>query len=435
MRTLLVAAGCALACQSPSTPLPDAGHSHHDSLAHCQRGAVFPADSRDGPSLSWQTVETPNGRDIALPDAMLDWLDEQGWPQQHDDWHNIRRWDQGCRRSNAPADNCNAAKRLLARGLWRSPRQENAPGDGYDFLVMHRHMLIGMRQAFPNSAELLRGFRSVPLLQSDAENPTPWRSLSWTMQARAAIGLLENIEQHADEFATEDELARFMQASFVWTPESPTAPGRPNGGIHFSLHAQWSVRGSPVELGNGPTVIYNAVFWRLHGWLDDVWERFRITKGIGHDDPLYVQTLFEQCKEMHDLDLKNLTPHPEVLDAGTTGTGVFGTTVRPILERTCATCHGAIAPTLGLTVGGSGVSNEEIIKSLVNVKAVQVDMPLVSPQAPEQSWLYLKAAGTFDQVTCVSGTCKTLMPPAGQRLTDGELTTLRNWILAGATAN
>lgn len=309
---LIVAAWALGACEPPEEP---------DPLAHCVSG--YSADPRDAtPGLTAKVLVVDardpanpedDVRDISLPEEMVAWLDEQGWPQQHDDWHNVRRWDQGCRRSNATvegpdgvlgtADDCANARRMADRGLSRAPIQEGAPGDGYDFLVMHRHMLEGIRQAFPSHAELLRGFKHVPRSQEDPENPMPWRRVSWSAAQLRAIEKLENIERHLDEFPTEDELALYMQVPFRWTPQNPTQfLADTSNGIHFSLHAQWSVFGSPVALGNGEGVVKHLAFWRLHGWLDDVWQRYRQAKGLRDDDPQYLQALRAQCEEMHALD-------------------------------------------------------------------------------------------------------------------------------------
>ncbi|MBC8066805.1 MAG: hypothetical protein IAG13_00605, partial [Deltaproteobacteria bacterium] len=197
-------------------------------------------------------------------------------------------------------DDCASAKALRDEGLWRAPLQENAPGDGYAFLVMHRHMLEGARQAFPDHPELFAGWSEVPRSQEHPENPTPWRRVSWSSAQLEAMDRLEHIEDHLDEFPDEDALASYIQAPFVWTETTPTAFHEDgSAGLHFMLHAQWGVIGSPVALGNGPGVVENRVFWQLHAWIDDVWERYRVAKGIRDDDEAYVAELRAQCWEMH----------------------------------------------------------------------------------------------------------------------------------------
>jgi len=280
-------------------------------LRHCeQRLAYPPAPQNDDPGELEIVTFGDGAQDVRMPAGVVEWLGERGWPQQHDDWHRIRRWDQGCGLSNATPegpdgmegtdDDCASAKTLRDEGLWRAPLQENAPGDGYAFLAMHRHMLEGARQAFPDHPELFAGWREVPRSQEHPENPMPWRGVRWSTGQLEAIEKLEHIEDHLDEFPTEDDLARYIQAPFVWTEDNPSEfQSDSSAGLHFMLHAQWSVQGSPVLLGNGLGVVENRVFWQLHAWIDDVWERYRVAKGVGEDDEAYLAEMRAQCEEMH----------------------------------------------------------------------------------------------------------------------------------------
>lgn len=314
--TLLAWLSTALACgggeaDDGSTPVEpgDPEWSH----AHCDERLAFPvAAQNDDPGETEVVTFGDGARDVRMPAGVIEWLSEQGWQQQHDDWHRIRRWDQGCGVSNATpegpdgvagtSDDCESATVLRDEGLWRAPLQENAPGDGYSFLVMHRHMLEGARQAFPDHPELFAGWREVPRGEDHPENPTPWRSIRWSSSQLEAIDKLEHIEDHLDELPDEDALARYIQAPFIWTETNPTAfQSDGTAGLHFMFHAQWGVAGSPVNLGNGHGVVENRVFWQLHGWIDDVWERYRVAKGIGNDDEAYVAEMKAQCWEMHVL--------------------------------------------------------------------------------------------------------------------------------------
>jgi mono/diheme cytochrome c family protein len=429
-----------LALASPACTADEAApaDTHHDALAHCRTGAPYPVDPRDAtmradPVRIVVNAATPDtGWDLQIPDAMADWLYEQGWPQQHDDWHNIRRWDSGCRRSNAPVEGCASAGRLVARGLWRAAVQEGAPGDGYAFLVMHRHMIRGIAQAFPRHASALRGFSHVPLSREDPENPLTWKTVSWSEPQRRAIDVLEHVEDHLDMFPTEDDLGLYIEAPFRWTTTNPqTFLADSSNGLHFVLHSQWSVAGSPYNLGEGPVTVFNHTFWRLHGWIDDVWERYRRAKHIGDDDPRYVSELRAQCEEMHMLDEGNLHPTPSI--ATPAETTRFATQVQPIFTAHCAGCHSATGATAGLTLGGTTVAPSEVRRNLVGVRSTQVpSVSLVEAGHPEQSWLLRKVSGDFAGVTCNG--CRSTMPPAGTRLTAAEIDTLRSWIQDGAPA-
>jgi hypothetical protein len=183
--------------------------------------------------------------------------------------------------------------------------------------------------------------------------------------------------------------------------------------------------------------VQNFAFWRLHGWLDDMWERYRRERHLSEDDADYQQALMDQCEEMHRLG--NAAP-PQSQDAGTDGgssqteTGVFATQIAPILNTYCggSVCHGADSPTLGLALAGASAST--VRTGLVGQRASEVALSLVQPGNPDQSWLYRKLTGNFDGIDCSTTRC-TQMPPAGARPSDAQIALIRTWIAGGATAD
>ncbi len=414
----------------------------HDPLEHCTVGHVGSDRRDDTISDTPVKLDLGNGRyDLSLPTPVLDWIDEQGWPQQHADWHNIRRWDEGCRQLYASPTSCPSAARMAKRGLWRADKQESSPGDGYAFLVMHRHMILNIKQAFPKHAKLFAGFRHIPLTQDDPENPWPWSAPVWATNWLTAIDVLDHIESNLDRFPTEDSLGTYIQAITRWNKngpaDSPPDVGKDSGIHNGALHIQWGIPGSPVQLTDSVNTIYNYVFWKLHGWIDNVWERYRVARHITDSDPAYVEEMYNQCKEMVELDASNLVPQP-TLDAGgdaATETGFFATQVRPILETNCSGCHGAQGPQEGLTLGGANVSSAEVMAGLVGVEASETAMKRVTAGDSSNSWLYRKITGDFTGITCTGSLqCETQMPAAGPKLSSDNVAIIKQWIDSGATA-
>ena len=118
-----------VACGGGSTENTDDSSeaAHHD----CSQ--PYPIDPRDR-DMSGTPVyllirdngtEDPSDDqyDVLPPAEIGAWIAEQGWPQQHGDWHNVRRWDQGCQRA-FPGLPCQSAETMKARGLSRAPIQE-----------------------------------------------------------------------------------------------------------------------------------------------------------------------------------------------------------------------------------------------------------------------------------------------------------------------
>jgi len=40
------------------------------------------------------------------------------------------------------------------------------------------------------------------------------------------------------------------------------------------------------------------MFWKLHGWIDNVWEKYRRAKSMSSTDPKLTEDLVAQCREM-----------------------------------------------------------------------------------------------------------------------------------------
>jgi hypothetical protein len=181
------------------------------AAAQCRLQVI--ADPRDEKlSNEPMKVQAAFDTDLLEPQIVLDWMDENEFAQAHDGWHLVRKWDQTCRMSNAPAD-CLTAQNLTSQGLERAPIQQGAPGDGLAFMMMHRHMIMMLKTAFPKHTKLFEGFTKVPRAVGDAENPVPGRQISWTPSNVTGFDTLENIEKHLDQFPTEDDLGAFEVSS------------------------------------------------------------------------------------------------------------------------------------------------------------------------------------------------------------------------------
>jgi hypothetical protein len=385
---------------------------------HCAEG--FHADAGDaqltGLPDEWRS--TAGEIDLVLPRPVLNWMGARVWEKSHDAWHNVRRCRGGFALGGAICSN---------PAVVIPPDQECANAqDGYAFLVMHRHMIQGLKQAFPQHTQLFTGFPRFPFNATDV--PEQWRSrwgTGWSAQILSVANTLEAIERNVGQFATEGDLGRYMQCG--------TGIGGASS-IHGALHFKWVVNSSPYSLGKQPVNIDNYMFWKLHGWIDNVWERYRVAKGLTPSEPKLKQALIEQCHEMENLG-KAVAPDNQNPDLIPVERGYFHESVRPILEKYCSGCHSESSPEAGLPLGGK-ISSANIVSKLVNVRAVGGgQFNRVVPGNPNQSWIYLKVSGGAASAGC-TGACRTgVMPPAGQvTLTQTELGIIRQWITSGAPA-
>ncbi|HVZ31897.1 MAG TPA: hypothetical protein VG963_05700, partial [Polyangiaceae bacterium] len=301
--------------------------------------------------------------------------------------------------------------------------------DGYEFLVMHRHMIHALREAFPGHLELFEGFPSFPYEAQDV--PVEWQSrfgTGWSQSIIDTAKTLEAIESNLSQFPTEGDLGKFIQCG-----------GMSNGAssIHGALHFKWVVTESPNSLGNQSVNIGNYMFWKLHGWIDQIWERYRAAKGLTDDEPKLKDALISQCREMHELgDVVGPSTGTGSTEPLPAESGFFHESVRPILEKTCSSCHNDSSPEANMPLGGH-ISSADIVKLLVDVPSAHGgQFKRVVPGDASQSWLYLKASGTAMNAGCQGSTCNAqVMPPTGQvTLSQSELDTIKKWINDGAPA-
>ena len=436
----------------PPTP-PVLDPNDYAQLHRC--GSAEPADPRDA-LLSGEpdALSYGDGVDLVLPEQVLAWMRERRWQPSHDGWHNIRRCMNPMFTMPPPAEApplpfditqpgamarvCANTELVPAQGECENAR------DGYEFLVMHRHMIRSLKQAFPRHARLFDGFPHFPFSIEDV--PEQWRD-RWTMGGlfRSQMGevgwdphilevarRLEAIGGTNDGgFADEGALGMFIQCGV--TGPDPMAGGQFS--IHGALHFKWVVQDSPHSLGKQTANLENFMFWKLHGWIDDVWQRYREVKGLATDpsDPLEAE-ITSQCWEMHELG--------HVVDSACTEqevtlpaeSGVFHETVRPILEQHCKGCHSECSPSGNLSLGGR-ISSAEIVENLVGRTSFSGgQFKRVVPGKPRESWLYLKLAGLAGTAGC-EGRCLTqTMPPFGMTVTlsEAELAAVARWIEDGA---
>lgn len=365
----------------------------------------------------------PNEADANMPE-ILAWLSANGWQAAHVEWHAIR----SC---SAPGELAPAEQSQVDICRFRRlvPKDQHCQsnGDGYQFLVFHRYLLQAVRQLWPSHSAQLAGFKQFP--SSEYDVPTAWRAAwkSWGADVRAAGKLADAIAkpENLAKFPSEGALGRWLQCnvgSQLWAP-----PEHPRGA------------------STGEAAMDNYMFWKLHGWMDNVWEKYRTAKGLTPTNQQLRDDLAAQCQELHTeirIVQQGLGPQDVADPAGPlpAESGFFHEQVRPIFAsqtNLCVSCHAETGTNANLRLGGH-ITSRELVAGLVNRATLYGGQyRLVVPGDPEHSWLYLKAAGTTaaancqasDTAPCISG----VMPPvSGPTLTEAERRTLFQWIAGGA---
>ena len=360
--------------------------------------------------------------DLLLPKLVLSWMHDRRWELAHDAWHNVRK----CKGGGPPPSSTAICKHTE---LVAAHQECTDAEDGYQFLATHRHMITHLKQAFPAHADLFKGFPHFPANATDV--PQQWQSrwgTGWSSQIKSTAATLEDIEHHLDQFATDGDLGKYIQCGMMSSGASS---------IHGAMHFKWNVTSSPAALGKQTVDPDNYMFWKLHGWIDDVWERYRVAKGLTGNEPKLVEELAAQCREMHALAAA-LDPTSKPTDNTPLPSehGFFHENVRPILERICSGCHSETSPEANMSLGGH-ISSADVVKGLVNQSTSHGGQFLrVVPGDPSHSWLYLKVSDMANAAGCQGALCNAqVMPPTGQvTLTAAELSAVSQWIQMGAPA-
>jgi hypothetical protein len=390
-------------------------------------------------------VSDRNQVDLILQPEILDWFHAHNWEDVHVEWHAIRTCNTSAK-GNGTLINICQYKQLI-------PTDQNCAtsGDGYQFLLAHRHMITILKELWPKHADDFKGFDHFP--QSADDVPDQWKS-AWKPWSSTTLqnGLMgDNIDkpENLAKFPDEGSLGFWLQCL-----AGQTLPNRSDtiasGGIHFDLHGQWvRTNNSTHALNNGNANVDNYMFYKIHGWIDGVWAKYRKAKGLSDDDAKFKSDLLQQCREMDtEMQLSIQTLGAQAATGPTDNTplpmesGFFHEQVRPIFEdanNKCSGCHSETGPSGGVSLGGH-ISSADIVKGLVNVPAIDGgQFMFVVPGDPDHSWLYLKAAGLAPNAGCMAsngGVCITaVMPPNGSgatTVTAAQLATIKQWITDGA---
>lgn len=225
----------------------------------------------------------PAAFDAPIPDEIIEWMKNRGWGDHHTRWHTERNWD------FLTAEELSEAVKL---GWSRYPMQEGEEGNGLDFLAMHRVMIRMLRAEFPAHKALFEGWDTPPTdpFLTGEELPNNSRSPFSPLMATAVSRLSR--DQELAKFIGDDELGRYLQTSLNPTPKEPTRRSSDlTAGIHNYLHNRWALKSSPIDLGMPKVNIYNQRFWRLHGWIDKQWEKYRTLTGRTEADVVYAAAL------------------------------------------------------------------------------------------------------------------------------------------------
>ncbi len=250
------------------------------SWTGCATDDVVEDDQMDGgdgksdgsPNVTWKA----NIANI-IPKSVHEYLEKYQWGDYHIVFHMSRKWyllgDQG--------------RGWLKRvGESAADLQEGDPGNGLEFLAMHRAMISHLTDRWGNEA-----------VSNDPDGRTKFKDVlkGWTTDAEVVAALtkaggdvnafkagLAKINDFRS-FTSEDEFGNFLQTTLRLSGEvdpedsairSYSRDATKGAGNHNWLHGQFMDGASPIDVGNPQTNLSNIMFWRIHGWIEAKWKQF-----------------------------------------------------------------------------------------------------------------------------------------------------------------
>jgi hypothetical protein len=252
--------------------------------------------------------------DERMPEAMISWMNDRAWGEHHDQWHFERRWDYWhaiAADPQHPAWVDDLITEATEKGWTCSLIQEGEVGNGEAFLFMHRAMLQLLVDNFPQHLHFLRGWPAPPQDPDDPEDPVPTdppgqppNPFKGVFNLNMAASIIK-IGARVPIFPTDDGFGLFLETNLRPIPGNALARSAdPETGLHNYLHDRWSDNRSPINLGDPTVNIFSQRFWKLHGWIDYQWWRFRRSRGFNDSEASY------RAKLTFYVDMMNQATHP-----------------------------------------------------------------------------------------------------------------------------
>ena len=231
-----------------------------------------------------------------VPKAVHEYLEKYQWGDYHIVFHMSRKWfllgDQG--------------RSWLKRvGESRPDLQEGDPGNGVEFLTMHRAMIQHLRdrwgtESLTNDPDGRKTFSEVlDGYTTDAQMIAGLEKVGGDVaKFKAGLAKINNFAS----FTTEDEFGNFLQTTLRLSGQVDPNDSAirfydrdmtVGAGVHNWLHGQFQDASSPIDVGNPQTNLSNIMFWRIHGWIESKWKQF---EAVHRRTPLEMMTYQRQME-------------------------------------------------------------------------------------------------------------------------------------------
>jgi hypothetical protein len=215
---------------------------------HCTDGMM--PEASDATMASGFGKSTKGGQtDATVQPEVIAWMKKHAWQEAHYTWHEARR----CSGNAVHGGAVNPCKFPEFK-----PEQNECSGtqDGYEFLVMHRHMIQSLKQLWPKHTEQFNGWTKFPA-KGDYPDILQQYFTAWpaniVTNAASADGIdTMTKDQVLAKWPTEGAFGQWIQC---------TASGL-HGALHFNALTSAN---QDHSIANQRTNIDAYLFWKLHG--------------------------------------------------------------------------------------------------------------------------------------------------------------------------
>jgi hypothetical protein len=244
-------------------------------------------------------TECEDAGEPRVPPDIEDFMERNGWLEHHRLWHAARR----CKPLSRPT-----REQFEEVAVPCNPLQEGDRGSGLEFLAMHRVMIQDLTSQFPNEQSLHDALLEFPLTNEFADSlpsrtvdgmPIGHSRLEAKRDAiRFLLWSLEKPYRAGSIFVDDDEIGCFLET--IRNPRPDHSPGNPDlRGLHAFFHELYGNRNSScIDVANFSVNLLNLRFWRIHGWVDRLWQRYRDVLGLPDSQPEYQAAIWKQRKDM-----------------------------------------------------------------------------------------------------------------------------------------
>jgi hypothetical protein len=214
------------------------------------------------------------------------WLTEHHWQAGYSYWQKSRLCGSGLNANNNPL--C-----VLAAKMPQPPQTVcGSAQDGYEFLVMHRHIMQSMKSLWPRLDDQFASWKKFPKIE-DYPLVLQDKVHAWPdaiLRAAEAMDTLTKLprEKILAKWPSEGDLGRWLQCGNLSGGTSVNAlyPALNTNGINVGGENQV----------NSPLNMDFYLFWKIHGWVDRVWEKYRKITGKSPFAPELQADLIKQCQ-------------------------------------------------------------------------------------------------------------------------------------------